>query len=109
MADIPVAVKAKRKRPIKPVAVFTLIAVISIIVSGIFYLIQINNMVAQGYDIGQYKDRIFNLKSENQALGSKAAEMKSLSYIEKNITFLNLEKVDKISFISYDKGVLVQR
>lgn len=107
--SVPAYRKSGENNPVKNTGGFALILIFSIIISGIFYLIQMNNMVAQGYDIEEYKDKIKNLKLENQNLSFKAAETKSLSYIEKKVSSLNLGKVDKISFVSYDKGVLVQR
>lgn len=107
--SIPIHRKSGENKPAKSRGGFALILIFSIIISGIFYLIQMNNMVAQGYNIEEYKDKIKNLKLENQTLSFKAAEAKSLSHIEKKVSSLNLEKVDKISFVSYDKGVLVQR
>ena len=97
-----------QKRNGKNISIFTFIVILLILTLGIFYLIEVNSMAVEGYNIKKYKEEIERLKSENQGLEFKSAEMKSISYIEQKAAFLNLTKIDKISFISYGGGALVK-
>lgn len=85
-----------------------LVMLVLIIVLGIFYLIQVNDIVVKGYSIEKYKNRISQIKSENKNLEFQLADYKSLSYIEKNVPALNLKKIDKISFVPYNESAIAQ-
>ncbi len=73
-----------------------------------FYLWQINDLATKGFQINSFEEKVANLKDNNKNLELQAADLQSLSNIEKLEKDLNMVKVNKVEYISTFNPVAVR-
>jgi len=71
-----------------------------IILLGLFYIVEINNLSTQGFKIKDLEAKINQLKAENQALELQAAELQSSNKLQSRIEELNMTTVAKVEYLS---------
>jgi len=82
---------------------------ITIGISLVTYLVQINNVTTKGYEIRALEDEIAQLKDENQKLQLQLVEMQSMNHISNKVAEMNFVEVDKIKYLDTSSTSLVQR
>ncbi|MEK9130424.1 MAG: hypothetical protein AAB526_03470 [Patescibacteria group bacterium] len=80
----------------------------SIILMGIFYLIQVNKLTVQGFQITDFKKQIVRLKECNKQLEIEFLQLQAVSKIEQASEELKMVKVDSLKYLE-EMGVLAAR
>ena len=69
-----------------------------VICSAVLYIFFVNGSAVKGQEIKKIEKEIGELKSENEKLRIKEAELKSLYYIEESVKELDMEGVKNVSY-----------
>ena len=105
----------KRKRNLKPrpsgwqgSAKISLISLLFVILAGIlflsvFYLYQVNDMAAKGFEIKKMEEEIEDLKEKSKQFRIKEIELRSIYNIEEEAQDLDLVSCLEMSYIE-EKG-----
>lgn len=90
-------------------AVSFLIPMISlVIVGGIFYLYQVNDLATKGYEVKEVENRIKELEEEGKKLRIRETELRSMYTIEKDTEDLNLVNSENISYIEVNGPIALK-
>ncbi len=74
-----------------------------------FYIIQVNSLARETYQIQNYQQQIQKLSQKNENLLSNALKLSSLSNIETIINSSGFEKAQKIHYIQVQGKQVVTR
>lgn len=69
---------------------FRFVLVFAVGLFGVLYIMQISNLSAKGYDIGDLQKQISLLGQENQRLEYEIANQRSMKNLEQRVKKLNL-------------------
>lgn len=81
------------------VIAFTFFAIAFFLLSGFFYLFQVNDLATKGFEIREAENRIKDLEEAGKKLQIKETELRSMYAIEKDARGLNLVKSSNVSYI----------
>jgi hypothetical protein len=70
-----------------------------LVLFGVLYLYQVNNIAIRGYEVRDIENRIQDLQKENQKLKIQEVESKSMYNIEKATEDLNLVNSSNVSYV----------
>lgn len=87
-------------------AIFVLVG--ALVVAGILYLYQVNNIAIQGYEVRDIENKVQDLQQENQKLKIQEVESKSMYNIEKATENLNLVNSGNVSYVEM-KGPMAMK
>lgn len=79
--------------------ILSLIIVCLIILSGTFYLIQVNKVATKGYQIRDFEQQIKELEENNKKLATEKIKLESNVEIEKRIANLGMVRVNSIDYV----------
>ncbi|OGI28488.1 MAG: hypothetical protein A2288_00015 [Candidatus Moranbacteria bacterium RIFOXYA12_FULL_44_15] len=79
-----------------------------VIVSGVFYLYQVNDLATKGYDIKEAEVRIQNLERENKKMQIREVELRSMYNIENATEDLDLVSSSKTDYLEADGSVAMK-
>ncbi len=75
----------------------------------VFYLIQINNLVSQGYSIKEYEKKIQNLERENQELQIELTKLRSPERLAEAAKGFEMVQNKAISYLVFHKETVAQK
>jgi len=78
----------------------SLIIISLIIVFGVLYLLQMNQMAVKGYKIKDLENRAQELQESNKKLRLKIDEAQSLSYIQDRVADMGMVNMDRVDYVS---------
>lgn len=84
------------------------VLIASILISGAFYLYQVNDLATKGYEIRDIENRIQNLDKENKKMQIKEVELRSMYNIEKSSQELNLVNPANITYLEMESSVAMK-
>ena len=70
-----------------------------VIIFGVVYLYQVNDLASKGYEVRDIENRIENLRKENEKNKIVETELRSMYNIERNTKNLNLVNAGEISYL----------
>jgi cell division protein FtsL len=76
---------------------------VSIFISGIFFVITINDLSIKGFVLQDMKKQVSDLSSENRNVELRIMELESFDSIAKRANEMKMVRVDKIDYISLTK------
>jgi cell division protein FtsL len=79
-----------------------------VLISGAFYLFQVNAMATRGYEIRDIENKIKDLKKQNDSLMIKEVELKSMYNIEKNSQDLEMTRPKDITYLEIESPVAMK-
>lgn len=85
-----------------------LVLAIAIILSGVFYLYQVNDLATKGYEMKEAENRIARLKEANEKNKIQELEFRSMYNIEKATESLNLVSSNNVSYLEIDGPVAMK-
>jgi len=87
-------------------AILILVAVV--VVSGAFYLYQVNDLATKGYEMREVENGIRELKKINERNRIREVELKSMYNLEKTTQDLNMVNSDEISYLEINGPVAMK-
>lgn len=75
----------------------------------IFYLVQTNALIAQGYGIRESQQSLKKLEEENRLLNTQVLQIQSSQNLNEASSKINLVPVEKVSYLKDSPGEVVQR
>lgn len=90
------------------VITLTFFAIASFLLSGFFYLFQVNDLATKGFEIKEAENRIAGLEEAGKKLQIKETELRSMYAIEKDARGLNLVKSSNVSYIEMNGPVAMK-
>ena len=98
--EIPQAkIKMKPKTLKKLSSSFGFVLAGLLIVAGVLYLLETNNLSTKGYEIKKLDKRLIELEERNKRLELEAASLKSIQSIESQIRTLNLVPMTSVDYL----------
>jgi len=82
---------------------------ISIIVSGALYLVEMNNLVVKGFKSEELNHNLSILSGANQDLKNQQLAMQSYGSLDQKIKSLNLVTIDQIDYIAVTSETLAKK
>lgn len=83
------------------IGVFVMVAVL-----GVSYVIVVNTVATGGFALDDLRDRVSVLELQNRELELKAADLTSLSSIQKSVNDLRLVQNDTIEYLDTSAGAV---
>ena len=83
---------------VKPVLMYAMIG--SVVFIGLSYLIFVNKVATDGYQVKELSEKIEDLRYENKKLELETSEIKSLQKVSDRSQDLQLVKIDKMDYVT---------
>jgi hypothetical protein len=90
------------------VITLTSFAITVFLLSGFFYLFQVNDLATKGFEIREAENRIKDLEEAGKKLQIKETELRSMYAIEKDSRDLNLVKTSNVSYVEMNGPVAMK-
>lgn len=88
--------------------IVSFVLVMSISLSGAFYLYQVNDLATKGYEIRDIENHISALDKENKKMQIREVELRSMYNLEKSTKDLNLVNTTNITYLEGDNSVAMK-
>jgi hypothetical protein len=75
------------------------ILLVLIIVSGVLYLGQVNNLATKGYKIKELEEKAYALREQNKQLEYDITNLRSTARLNEQIKVLNLVSVARVEYL----------
>lgn len=85
-----------------------LVLTISVVLLGIFYLYQVNDLANKGYEMKEVETRIANLLEANEKNKIRELELRSMYNIEKATENLDLVNSSNVSYLEIDGPIAMK-
>ena len=85
------------------------ILISAIILSGVWFVITVNDLSIKGFVINELKLELRELKAVNEELSIAVMELESFEQIEERAQELKMVKVDTIEYIEVGSGAVAAR
>jgi len=82
---------------------------IACFVSGIFYLVGMNNLTVKGFELKDLKNRVSVLAEENQDLQAKALHLQSYTALSPRLNDLEMVAVENILYLNPQAVVVAKK
>lgn len=80
-----------------------------LLVSGIYYITTINDLVVKGFVLQDLKAKAEVLRGENRTMNARAVALKSCNDLSTRIDRLGMVTAEKIDYIKVGKGILAAK
>jgi hypothetical protein len=87
---------------------FSFILLTVLVISGAFYLYQVNDLVHKNYEVKAWKNKIQELQKNGQKNKIKEVELQSMYNIEKATQDFGLVPTNKVTYIEIDGTVAMK-
>ncbi len=77
-----------------------MVLVFAILVSGLFYLFQVNNITTKGYKITAFKKQINDLEDKNKALQISISDLKSINVLQIKSESFGMIKAQSVDYLA---------
>jgi hypothetical protein len=81
---------------------------IFVLISGAFYIYQVNDLATKGYEIKDIETKIESLEKESKKMRIREVELKSMYNIEKSTQDLNLVSPSSITYVRMGSSVAMK-
>ncbi len=85
------------------------IFMILLLVSGVYYITTINDLVVKGFVLQDLKAKVEVLRDDNRTMDARAVALKSCNDLSSRIDGLGMVTADKIEYIKVGKGILAAK
>ena len=75
----------------------------------IFYIIQVNNMATQGFEVRKLEDEITQLKNENKQFQLQVVQLQSMANLKQRAEKLNLVEATDIRYLDITGAAFAQK
>lgn len=79
-----------------------------VVISGAFYLYQVNDLATKGYEMKEVENRTKELEKENKKMEIREIELRSMYNIEKATENLDLVSPKNISYVEMGSSVAMK-
>lgn len=87
----------------------SILLLIACFVSGIFYLVGMNNLTVKGFELKDLKNRVSVLAEENQDLQAKALHLQSYTALSPRLNDLEMVAVENILYLNPQAAVVAKK
>lgn len=87
----------------------SILLLIACFVSGIFYLVGMNNLTVKGFELKDLKNRVSVLAEENQDLQAKALHLQSYTALSPRLNDLEMVAVENILYLNPQAVVVAKK
>mgnify|MGYP006057487401 CR=1 FL=1 len=94
----------RKKRKLRPVVkvgkvTYSVILLVAVFVTGLFYLVQINTVATKGFEIQELEKSVKELKLANRQLEVQAVELQSIQAIKDGSEGLDLTSQGEVRYL----------
>jgi len=91
---------SEKSQRVKTNKAWVIILVFAILVSGLFYLFQVNSITAKGYKITAFKKQINDLEDKNKVLQISISDLKSINVLQMKSESFGMIKAQGIDYLA---------
>ena len=100
--------KFHKSRSCQGTAILSILIIVSICLLGFFYVLQVNGVVGQGYEIREQKEALKDLELKNKKLQIETARLQFPASLEEIAQNLNMVEVGQVTYLKKSADVAVK-